>query len=112
MEFTKTSAPSLSGNALSLVHHWSRLFLTLLVLALLTSAAAAQTITGTVGGIVTDANGAAIPGATVTLVGEQKGDTRTLTTNDSGRFTFTAVQPGNYALKIEQKGFQSLEQKS
>ncbi len=112
MEFTKTSAPSLSGNALSLAPHWSRLFLTLLVLALLTSAAAAQTITGTVGGIVTDANGAAIPGATVTLVGEQKGDTRTLTTNDSGRFTFTAVQPGNYALKIEQKGFQSLEQKS
>lgn len=112
MEFTKTSAPSLSGHPLSLAHHWSRLFLGLVVVALLSSTAVAQTVTGTVGGIVTDPNGAVIPGATVTLVSEQKGDTRTDTTNDSGRFSFQAVQPGVYSLRVEHKGFQTLEQKS
>jgi hypothetical protein len=92
--------------------HWTRLLLGLLVAMLLSTPAVAQTITGTVSGIVTDSNGAAIPGATVTMVGDKKGDSRTDTTNDSGRFSFNAVQPGAYTLRIEQKGFQTLEQKS
>jgi len=91
---------------------WSRLFLGLLASMLLSTAAVAQTVTGTISGIVTDTNGAAVPGASVTLVGDLKGDARTLTTNDAGRFSFTAVQPGAYAVRIEQKGFQTLEQKS
>ena len=101
-----------SGHASKITHHWSRLLFGLLVAMLLSTPAVAQTITGTVSGIVTDANGAAIPGATVTLVGDQKGDTRSDTTNDSGRFSFQAVQPGTYSIKIEQKGFQALEQRS
>ena len=90
----------------------SRLFLGLLASMLLSTAAVAQTVTGTISGIVTDTNGAAVPGASVTLVGDLKGDVRMLTTNDAGRFSFTAVQPGAYAVRIEQKGFQTLEQKS
>src|SRR5437773_8922606 len=92
-------------------HHGSKLLLALLVAMLLSTPAVAQTITGTVSGIVTDSNGAAIPGATVTLVSEQKNESRTSSTNDSGRFTFAALQPGAYTLKIEQKGFQTHEQK-
>src|SRR5713226_9690783 len=111
MEITKTSAP-LSGHALSLARHWSGLFFGLLVVVLLSSAVAAQSVKGTISGIVTDANGDAVPGATVTLVGEQKNDSRVATTNDDGRFSFAAVQPGTFTLKIEQKGFQTLEQKS
>jgi hypothetical protein len=98
--------------ATGFAHHWSRLLLGLGVAILLSTAAVAQTVTGTISGIVTDTNGAAVPGAAVTLVGELKGDARTLTTNDAGRFSFAAVQPGAYAIKIEQKGFQTLEQKS
>ncbi len=90
----------------------SRLFLGLLASMLLSTAAVAQTVTGTISGIATDTNGAAVPGASVTLVGDLKGDARTLTTNDAGRFSFTAVQPGAYSIRIEQKGFQTLEQKS
>ncbi len=111
MEITKTSAP-LSGHALSLARHWSGLFFGLLVVVLLSSAVAAQSVKGTISGIVTDANGDAVPGATVTLVGEQENDSRVATTNDDGRFSFAAVQPGTFTLKIEQKGFQTLEQKS
>ncbi|HEY3026402.1 MAG TPA: carboxypeptidase regulatory-like domain-containing protein [Pyrinomonadaceae bacterium] len=112
MELVKTSAPSLSGHAFRLAHHWSRLFLGLLVVTLLSSAAAAQSVKGTISGIVTDANGDALPGATVTLVGEEKNDSRVTTTNDDGRFSFAAVQPGTFTLKVAQKGFQTLEQKS
>src|SRR5713226_8636935 len=90
----------------------SRLFLGLLASMLLSTAAVAQTVTGTISGIATDTNGAAVPGASVALVGDLKGDARTLTTNDAGRFSFTAVQPGAYSIRIEQKGFQTLEQKS
>src|SRR5437762_9399688 len=96
----------------SITHHGSKLLRALLAAMLLSTPAVAQSVTGTVSGIVTDANGAAVPGATVTLVGEQKNDTRTGTSSDVGRFSFAAVQPGVYSLKVEQKGFQTLEQKS
>jgi len=112
MKSTNRTALLLSGHMSGITHHWSSLLFGLLVAMLLSTPAAAQTVTGTVSGIVTNTNGAAIPGASVTLTGEKKGDARTDTTNDSGRFSFAAVQPGAYTLKIEQKGFQTLEQKS
>ena len=71
----------------------------------------AQTITGSISGAVTDANGGMIPGATVTLTSEKTGQSRGSTTNSEGRFNFAALQPGNYALKIERQGFQTLEQR-
>src|SRR5437016_11905920 len=102
----------LSDRISSFPQHWYRLLFSLLVAMLLSAPAFAQSITGTVSGLVTDTNGAAIPGANVTLISNQKGDTRSDTTNDSGRFSFSAVQPGTYSIKIEQKGFQAMEQTS
>ncbi|HEU4391417.1 MAG TPA: carboxypeptidase regulatory-like domain-containing protein, partial [Blastocatellia bacterium] len=52
---------------------------------------------------------AVVIGATVTLINEKTGSTRTLTTNDDGRFNFVAIQPGDYRIKIEQQGFQTHE---
>jgi len=93
--------------------HCSRFLLGMLIASLfavlLNPAALAQSITGTVSGTVTDVNGAVIPGATVTLISDQKGSVRTVTTNEDGRFAFGAQQPGVYTLKIEQAGFQTLE---
>lgn len=102
----------LSRHRFSSSRNWSKLMLVLLATMLLSMTAVAQSITGSVSGIVTDTNGAAIPGATISLVGELKADARSATTNDAGRFNFAAVQPGRYNLRIEQKGFQVLEQKS
>ena len=93
-------------------NHLTKLLFGLLVAMLLSTPAVAQTITGTVSGIVTDTNGAAIPGATVSLIGDQKADKRSATSREDGRFSFAAVQPGTYSLKIEQKNFQTLEQRS
>src|SRR5690349_13094104 len=56
--------------------------------------------TGTVAGAVTDPSGAAVAGATVTLVDPSTNDTRTTTTNDAGRFIFANVVPGTYHVTI------------
>ena len=83
-----------------------------ILIALVTSSAAlAQTITGSISGIVTDANGGVILGATVTLTSEKTGQTRSATTNSEGRFNLAALQPGSYAVKVEQQGFQTYEQR-
>src|SRR5216683_2959885 len=112
MKLTNRTALLLSGHLSNVTHHWSRLLFGLLVAMLLSTPAVAQTITGTVSGIVTDSNGAAIPGASISLIGDQKADKRSTTSKDDGRFSFAAVQPGTYSLKIEQKNFQTLEQRS
>ncbi|CDM65033.1 TonB-dependent receptor [Pyrinomonas methylaliphatogenes] len=72
------------------------------------SQARAQIVTGTISGTVTDPSGGVIPGATVTLTNQRTRDVRTLSTNEAGRFSFAAVQPGTYSLKIERSGFQTL----
>jgi hypothetical protein len=61
--------------------------------------------TGIVVGIVTDPSGAPVPDATVTLTDAATNSARTTTTNDSGRFTLSNVQPGNYDLTISKPGF-------
>ena len=70
--------------------------------------ARAQTVTGTISGVVVDPNGAIVAGASVTLVSDQTGDQRDQVTNESGRFSFAAVQPGSYSVKIEHQGFETL----
>ena len=68
----------------------------------------AQSITGSISGTVTDPNGGIIPGANITVTYLQTGATRSDVTNDEGRFTFAALQPGVYTVKIEHQGFQTL----
>jgi hypothetical protein len=91
---------------------WSKLLPGVVIALLLATTAMAQSTSGTIGGLVIDSNGAAIPGASIALTGEQKNDMRTTTTNDSGRFAFAALQPGTYSLRVEKSGFQALEQKN
>ena len=76
MKFTNGTSRLRSHRGFSSSGNLSRLLLGLLATMLLSTTAVAQSITGSVSGIVTDTNGAAIPGATVSLVGEQKADSR------------------------------------
>jgi hypothetical protein len=62
---------------------------------------------GTIVGVVEDANGADIPDATVTLENTSSGTDRTITTDASGSFKFDAVEPGRFSLVITSKGFES-----
>ena len=77
------------------------------VLALmLTPALLAQT-TAQLSGIVTDPSGAVVPGAQVVLVNEATQDTRVVTTNSAGLYSFPALLPASYTLKVTAKGFES-----
>src|SRR5215510_11115864 len=71
----------------------------------------AQTVTGAVSGTIVDGSGNAVAGATVRLINERTNDARVLTANESGDFRFTAVLPGIYTIKVEQKGFSALERR-
>lgn len=66
--------------------------------------AQASSSTAELRGQVTDSNGAAIPGATVSLRDAARGTTRTATTDDNGQYIFLAVPPSDYELKVEAAG--------
>lgn len=65
----------------------------------------AQTDVSEVTGAVTDAQGAAVAGATVTLSNQEKGFTRTTQTADNGTYNFPGIQPGTYSVEVEKSGF-------
>ena len=65
----------------------------------------AQTITsGTVVGSVTDATGAIVPSADVTIEQSETGTLRTTKTNDSGQFRFPFLKPGEYTIVAQATG--------
>jgi hypothetical protein len=68
----------------------------------------AQSLFGTLTGIVSDPTGAVIPGASVTLREEKSNSLRTTVTDSSGYYTFASVSVGDftYELTVEAKGFQ------
>jgi hypothetical protein len=69
--------------------------------------AAAQTgqMFGELVGKVTDAQGGALPGVTVTLTGPAAMGAPTAVSSEQGRYRFPAVSSGTYTLKFELAGF-------
>ncbi|HET9766225.1 MAG TPA: TonB-dependent receptor, partial [Thermoanaerobaculia bacterium] len=74
---------------------------------LLCGAAAAQLQTGGLYGTVSDQQGAALPGVTVTLTGQ--GAPQVQVTNAQGQFRFLNLSPGSYQLKAELEGFSTID---
>lgn len=72
---------------------------------LLSASATAQTINGSISGLVTDANGAAVAGATVTATNTETGQMRDATTNEEGLYRISSLAIGSYSVKIEKSGF-------
>src|SRR5436309_7014348 len=64
-----------------------------------------QITTGTIQGTVTDANGAIVPGASVEIKNLDTNLTRTLTTDEGGRFVFLTLPPGPYSVTVKKQGF-------
>src|ERR1051325_5133642 len=60
---------------------------------------------GSVTGQVSDPQGAAIPGADVTLTDIATSSKQTTTTNDSGRYNFPVVHPAVYDITVSKTGF-------
>ena len=82
----------------------------LLLLVLAAATAGAQSFSGTVTGVVTDEQGGALPGATVTLTGRTAA--RTTVTDARGEYRFTAVDPGSYEIGVELTGFRPMKREN
>src|ERR1700752_1386796 len=86
----------------------------LVLVLLLAPAIAAQTqiTTGVVQGTVVDSNEATVPGPNVEIKNLEIGDTRSLTTDEGGRFVPRALQPGLYSVTVSKQGFSTAEDKN
>lgn len=70
----------------------------------------AQTTGGSISGNVTDASGAAIPGATVTATNQDTGVVNKTESNAVGAYNFPALPVGTYTLTSTRTGFQTYKQ--
>jgi trimeric autotransporter adhesin len=70
--------------------------------------ARAQSFQGGVRGTLKDAQGV-IPGITVELINVATGQTRDTLTNEAGQYSFPAVDPTRYTLRIQVQGFKPYE---
>lgn len=68
------------------------------------------TTTATLSGVVTDATGAVVPQATVTLSSPEEGIKHTFTTDAVGRYLFAQLPPAAYSLTIKARGFEAYQQ--
>ena len=62
---------------------------------------------GEITGLVTDSSGAVVVGATVTVTNTQTNAARTTSTNNDGNYSFPALLPGMYRLKVQMQGLQT-----
>src|SRR5437588_197335 len=76
-------------------------------LALFFSAAALAQTNATVGGTVSDAAGAVIPGVEVTATNVNAGILSNQLTNETGTYNFASLQPGTYTFSASLQGFQT-----
>jgi Carboxypeptidase regulatory-like domain/TonB-dependent Receptor Plug Domain len=81
------------------------LVLTLVVAMGLSAKAQESAVKGNIDGVVVDASGASVPGATVTLTGPT--GTKSTTADQQGIYSFTLLIPGMYTVKIQKQGFKT-----
>src|SRR5216684_9023393 len=82
------------------------------ILLLSSSLVLAQVDTGSILGTVTDASGAVIGGATVTLTNEGTSASLSTTVGSDGGYKFTPVRIGSYKVTATSQGFQTTEQRN
>ncbi len=80
---------------------------TLTLVGLLSVTAWAQVNTGTILGTVQDATGAVLPGAEVTVTHLEMGRSRTIISDDEGRYRASNLNLGSYEIEASLPGFQT-----
>src|SRR5580658_2503800 len=76
-----------------------------LLAAFFASLAFSQAVSATIVGTVTDASGAAVPNAKVTITEMNTNISHTVTANESGNYTLGDIPPGRYQVAVEMAGF-------
>jgi hypothetical protein len=97
------SVSQLSGQVRT--RFWRAVILMAAVVVLTASAAIAQSLYGTIVGVVKDPQGGTVPGATVTIVNKETNLTKETTTDANGAFSINNVLPGPYDVKVTLQGF-------
>src|ERR1039458_7550043 len=90
------------------MRHCIRLAVLSLLLSLLSSLAAAQSTTS-LHGVISDPNGALLPGATVKLNDPQTGFARTVTSGQDGVYQFLQIPPATYTVTVTAAGFSPIK---
>jgi hypothetical protein len=75
--------------------------------ALVALPAAAQTVTGSLVGHVSDSSDAAMTGVKVIATEITRGTSRDALTNEAGNYNISSMEPGRYKVAIEQPGFKT-----
>lgn len=83
----------------------------LFMLSLVPLLAWGQTPTAQITGKITDASGAAVSGARITVIRTGTGSVREAVTNEAGNYSVPLLEPGAYSLRVEKEGFASILQK-
>lgn len=82
----------------------------LLFLLVISMSAWSQTTTGSMRGVVNDAEDKPVPGATVTISSDALiGQTRTTYTNEAGVFRFPSLPVGDYTVEVSMEGFDKVQ---
>ncbi|HUN83590.1 MAG TPA: TonB-dependent receptor [Terracidiphilus sp.] len=76
-----------------------------LLLSISSPNGSAQSIFGSIDGTVTDASGAMVPGATITVHSLDQGFDRQVRARQDGAFVLENLQPGHYNVTVEHAGF-------
>ena len=87
--------------------HRQKSWILLLIVALLSTAAMAQT--GSISGSVTDPSGAALQNVRITARNLATNALRVVSSGDVGTYSITNLAPGNYELTFESPGFKVLK---
>jgi hypothetical protein len=75
------------------------------LLILTAEPASAQIASSALNGTVTDASGAVVPNAKVTISSSSTGFSRSVVTNSIGRYSIDELTPGTYSMSVEATGF-------
>ncbi len=89
---------------------WSfqRIVLSLLLVAGSSVSLFAQSDTARLQGTITDAQGAAVKGASITVTSKETGRPSTAASNELGYYSVSALPAGNYHVEVSQKGFKKV----
>lgn len=71
-----------------------------------------QVNTGRVSGAITDQSGGAIAGAKITITEVATGVSRALSTDTAGQYAAPNLNPGNYSVRVEFMGFESVDRQN
>src|SRR5438034_11638810 len=97
---------SMGGGNMFRTSIWS-----VLAILVLSSATAWAALNGDIGGVVKDARGAVILGATLTIRSVETGAERVLVSDERGQFIATLLPIGEYDVKADFAGFRTFTQR-